>query len=225
MVNRFLSVTERFKSAIDDRFIISSECFLSVVEGFFTQWMYVFSSVVERFLTGGDLFYPLKDSSEKAFGARNKISCHFIEPFTFIYLHLFGGFGRKTPSVLPFSSLSPSAWCIFGFPSFSRFLIFRMVFLLFRNFFRKFAVPGPLLFWSLAGVSRFRSLYFQSSFPFCPLVFPFPRAVSAVSPCNFSLFPGFFEVIGRTSERAIYIIKVYRKASFQLVLKKICYQI
>ena len=97
------------------------------------------------------------------------------------------------------------------------FLIFRMVFLLFRNFFRKFAVPGPLFFWSPAGVSRFRSLYFQSSFPFCPLVFPFPRAVSAVSPCNFSLFPGFFEVIGRTSERVIYIIKVYRKTSFQLV--------
>ena len=120
------------------------------------------------------LFYPLKDSSEKAFGARNKISCHFIEPFTFIYLYLFGGFGRKTPSVLPFSSLSPSVWCIFGFPSFGRFSHFQDGFsFLFRNFFRKFAVPGPLLFWSLAGVPRFRSLYFQLSFPFLPASFPF----------------------------------------------------
>ncbi len=92
---------------------------------------------------------------------------------------------------------------------------FPLVFLLFRNFFRKFAVPGPLLFWSLAGVPRFRSLYFQSSFPFlpasfpflfpgsvpcifshlsrfCPLVFPFSRAVSAVFPSNFSLFSVLF---------------------------------
>ena len=201
----FLSVMNGF-SLVNERFLITGECFLSVIEGFFSSvaekfpiccennfigclkivypWMKVFSSLVEKFLTGGVLFYPLKDSSEKAFGTRNKISCHFIEPFTFIYLHLFGGFGRKTPSVLPFSSLSPSAWCIFGFPSFSRFLIFRMVFLLFRNFFRKFAVPGPLLFWSLAGVSRFRSLYFQLFFPFLPASFPFFS-------CCFSFFSDF----------------------------------
>ena len=128
-------------------------------------WMKVFSSLVEKFLTGGVLFYPLKDSSEKAFGTRNKISCHFIEPFTFIFLHLFGGFGRKTPSVLPFSSLSPSAWCIFGFPSFSRFLIFRMVFLFVLKF-----LPEICGAWTFVFLESGRS--FAVPFPVFSVIFP-----------------------------------------------------
>ena len=165
VVNRFLSVTERFKSAIDDRFLISSECFLSVVEGFFTQWMYVFSSVVERFLTGGDLFYPLKDSSEKAFGARNKISCHFIEPFTFIFLHLLGDFGRKTPSVLLFSGLFPSVWCILGLSSFSRFSYFQDGF----SFVPKF-LPEICGAWTFVFLESGRS--FAVPFPLFSVIFP-----------------------------------------------------
>ena len=107
----------------------------------------------------------MKDSSEKAFGARNKISCHFIEPFTFIYLYLFGGFGRKTPSVLPFSSLSPSAWCIFGFPSFSRFSHFQDGF----SFVPKF-LPEICSAWAFAFLESGRSS--PVPFPVFSVIFP-----------------------------------------------------
>ena len=199
----FLSVMNGF-SLVNERFLITGECFLSVIEGFFSSvaekfpiccennfigclkivypWMKVFSSLVEKFLTGGDLFYPLKDSSEKAFGARNKISCHFIEPFTFIFLHLLGGFGRKTPSVLLFSGLFPSVWCILGLSSFSRFSYFQDGF----SFVPKF-LPEICGAWTFVFLESGRS--FAVPFPVFSVIFPVLPASFPFSTCCFRCFP------------------------------------
>ena len=157
----------------------------------------------------------MKDSSEKAFGARNKISCHFIEPFTFIFLHLLGGFGRKTPSVLLFSGLFPSVWCILGLSSFSRFSYFQDGFSFVPKFLpeicgawtfvflesgRSFAVPFPLFSGSVRCFPVQLS-FFSCCFPcfplqlspFCPLAFPFfsccfPPVTFPFLPASFPFF-------------------------------------